>query len=879
MGFAYLHCLIFFIGMKHILLFLAIIPFFGIAQITDNFSDGDFTANPAWSGDNSQFIINASQQLQLNSTGTATSYLALTTSLPMLDNTEWQFYIKLNFAPSSSNYARVYLVSDQQNLKGVLNGYYVQFGETGSNDAIEIFKQTGTTSVSVARGTNGFIATASTISVKITRDNTGLWSIYADAAAGTNFTLQSSGTDATINSGSYFGVSCTYTSSNATGFFFDNFSVPFIADVTPPTLTSAIPLSNTALDVKFSEPVDLNTAQTTANYAVQGLGTPSTAARDINDFSLVHLTFGTPFTDGTAYTLVVNNVSDLNSNVIAAGSTIGFTWNAPVTAQPFDVVINEIYFEPVVSAPLPNAEFVELYNRSNKLLSLNGWTLSDGSTSVASIGAVTLQPGAYIIICKNSETTSFIPYGNTTGTSSFPSLNNDVGDDLKLTDNNGTLIDRVIFSDDNYNDDSKKTGGFTIERVDADFTCNSRYNWHASNDAQGGTPGKVNSVKGTYSDTTPPQAVDAYPLTTTLIRITFSENPDNVIASQTSSYTIDNGIGQPASVVLSDNHAFLTLNNALQTGIVYHVNLNSSIADCPGNKITGNLSLKIGIAETAVAGDLLINEILFNPKTGGNDFVELYNNSSKIIDLKNIKVATTDDNNLITTNYSVSDGGYLLFPQEYIALTGDVASLQSFYPDAAANNLLKASLPGFNDDMGVCVITDFALNRLDQLSYNKRWHFPLIDDQNGVSLERIWFNKSTQDSTNWHSAAEAVGYATPGYKNSQSLNEQFQENDFVITPEVFSPDNDGYNDVITFNINMNEPGYVLNAKIYNEAGQLVRNLVKSKLLAPEDSFMWDGITDKNDRAAIGIYIVYAEAFNTGGKTKKYKKAFVVASKL
>jgi len=336
-------------------------------------------------------------------------------------------------------------------------------------------------------------------------------------------------------------------------------------------------------------------------------------------------------------------------------------------------------------------------------------------------------------------------------------LNNDVGDDLKLTDNNGTLIDRVIFSDDNYNDDSKKTGGFTIERIDADFTCNSRYNWHASNDAQGGTPGKVNSVKGTYSDTTPPQAVDAYPITTTLIRITFSENPDNVIASQTSSYTIDNGIGQPASVVLSDNHAFLTLNNALQTGIVYHVNLNSSIADCPGNKIAGNLSLKIGIAETAVAGDLLINEILFNPKTGGNDFVELYNNSSKIIDLKNIKVATTDDNNLITTNYSVSDGGYLLFPQEYIALTSDVASLQSFYPDAAANNLLKASLPGFNDDMGVCVITDFALNRLDQLSYNKRWHFPLIDDQNGVSLERIWFNKSTQDSTNWHSRILPTG--------------------------------------------------------------------------------------------------------------------------
>ncbi len=879
MWFAYLHCLIFFIGMKRLLLFFAMIPFLGIAQITDNFSDGDFTANPAWNGDNSQFIVNASQQLQLNSTGAATSYLALTTSMPSLDNTTWQFYIKLNFAPSSSNYSRVYLVSDQQNLKGVLNGYYVQFGETGSNDAIEIFKQTGTTSVSVARGTNGFIAAASTISVKITRDNAGLWSIYADASAGTNFILQSSGTDATINSGNYFGVSCTYTSSNATGFYFDDFSIPYIADITPPTLASAMPLSNTALDVKFSEPIDLNTAQTTANYSVQGLGIPSTAARDISDFSLVHLTFSTPFNSGTAYTLAVSNVSDLNSNVITAGSTTGFTWNAPVTAQAFDVVINEIYFEPIVSAPLPNAEFVELYNRSNKILSLNGWTLSDGSTSVASIGAVTLQPDTYIIICKNSDTTSFIPYGSTAGTSSFPSLNNDVGDDLRLTDNNGTLIDRVILSDDNYNDDSKKTGGFTIERIDADFTCNSRFNWHASEDSQGGTPGKVNSVKGSSSDTTPPQALDAYPLTTTLIRITFSENPDTAIAIQTSSYNIDNGIGQPESVILSDNHAFLTLSNALQTGIIYNVTLNASIADCPGNKITGNLNLRIGIAETAAAGDILINEILFNPKSGGNDFVELYNNSSKIIDLKNIKVATTDDNNLITTNYTVSDNGYLLFPQSFIALTSDITSLQSIYTNAVGNNLLKASLPGFNDDMGVCVITDFALNRIDQLNYNKRWHFPLIDDQNGVSLERIWFNKGTQDSTNWHSAAEAVGYATPGYKNSQSLNEQLPVKDFAITPEVFSPDNDGYNDVITFNINMNEPGYLLNAKIYNEAGQLVRNLVKSKLLAPEDSFMWDGITDKNDKAAIGIYIVYAEAFNPEGKTKKYKRAFVVASKL
>ena len=107
-----------------------------LGQFADNFSDGDFSANPGWSGNASVFTVNASMQLQLNNSVAGTSYLSVPFTLNTLDELNWEFFIRETFAPSSSNYGRVYLVSDQSNLTGPLNGYYLQFGEAGSLDAV-----------------------------------------------------------------------------------------------------------------------------------------------------------------------------------------------------------------------------------------------------------------------------------------------------------------------------------------------------------------------------------------------------------------------------------------------------------------------------------------------------------------------------------------------------------------------------------------------------------------------------------------------------------------------------------------------------------------------------------------------------------------------
>src|ERR1700752_4878535 len=127
---------------------------FVFAQVTDDFTDGDFTANPVWSGDAADFTINGTQQLQLNAAAAGASYLSTPNVMADLNNKEWRCFVKQTFAPSGSNYGRVYLVSDQANLEGSLNGYYLQFGEALSNDAIELFEQSGMTSTSVCRGTN-----------------------------------------------------------------------------------------------------------------------------------------------------------------------------------------------------------------------------------------------------------------------------------------------------------------------------------------------------------------------------------------------------------------------------------------------------------------------------------------------------------------------------------------------------------------------------------------------------------------------------------------------------------------------------------------------------------------------------------------------------
>ncbi len=167
---------------------------------------------------------------------------------------------------------------------------------------------------------------------------------------------------------------------------------------------------------------------------------------------------------------------------------------------------------------------------------------------------------------------------------------------------------------------------------------------------------------------------------------------------------------------------------------------------------------------------------------------------------------------------------------------------------------------------------------VDEFHFDAKWHFSLIDNEEGVSLERIDYNKPTQDKSNWFSAASTVGYGTPSYQNSQFRMDLSVNGSVTITPKIFSPDNDGFEDFTVINYQVDETGYVGNITIFDASGRPVKVLVKNATLAQNGSFRWDGLNDKFLKVPTGTYIIYTEIFKLDGKKKSFKNTVTVASR-
>ena len=408
--------------LKSLKILLLLCISFGVnAQFTDNFTDGDFTNNPTWVGDTANYEVDISNQLHLNAPAiTDTSYLS--TNSGAINNTTWEFYVELDFNPSSSNYAQVFLTSDQSDLKSALNGYFVKIGNT--SDEISLYRQDGFTETEIIDGQDGRVAMSPvTVRVQVIRDLLGNWQLNADTLGGTNFVTEGNVLDATHSTSSFFGVYSRYTSTRSDKFYYDDFSViagPII-DTTAPQLNNLTVLSATTIDLQFNEPVDLTTSQITVNYSIDnGIGNPSVATRDGLDSSLVHLTLGTPLTNGQSYNLTINAVEDTAGNAIN-NHVEPFSYFIIVTPNPGDVIINEIFADPTPVVGLPGEEYVELFNHTSNIFNLGSWEFVNSGTAKI-LPSFNLQANAYVILCDVNDTALFTPYGDVIGITSFTAL-------------------------------------------------------------------------------------------------------------------------------------------------------------------------------------------------------------------------------------------------------------------------------------------------------------------------------------------------------------------------------------------------------------------------------------------------------------------------
>ncbi|MBI9039217.1 MAG: lamin tail domain-containing protein [Bacteroidales bacterium] len=862
---------------KLLFLVMCLLPNLVFSQLNDDFSDGNFSDNPVWTGSINNFQINSSNQLQLLSDEAGISYLS--TENKLMSETEWHFWVKLSFSPSGNNNARIYLVSDNSDLTSEINGYFLQLGEAGTSDAIELFRQNGNEFFSVCRGDEALISSSFSIGVKVIRNSLGQWDIYVDYSGGENYVFECSGFDDVFTTTEFFGVYCNYTISNSKKFYFDDFYIgPEIFDIIPPEIISIDIVSAKSIDVKFSESIQKLSSENPNNYFVNnGIGIPKSALLDDLDLSLVHLQFEREFQNRVENILSVSNIEDLSGNKIME-SEFAFSL---FSAYSFDIVINEIMADPNPIVSLPDFEYLELFNRTSLPVNLNNWILCIGS-SEKEISNITIEPKGFLILGDDDAGQYLSVFGNFYGFSSFTLTNS--GQTIILKNPEGRIISTVSYSEEWYKNKNKENGGWSLEQIDPNNPCAGISNWIACEDVGGGTPGKENSVFAPNPDLLPPDLYNVNIIDTQKIKLFFTEPMDSASLLNNEKYHIDHEIGNPIGVELFPpdyRSVILFLNNDLQENIIYFLSITDSLTDCVGNAIPVNTSIHFAIPKAADSLDIVINEFLPNPRDNGERFIEIYNRSEKILDLSNLMLASYD---LFTSNlatpYAVSEEGFLFFPGEYIVLSESPETIQQQYFTSNPDAFIKMKkIPSFTNTEGVVAITNKAFQIIDMFSYSEDMQFPLLNSTEGVSLERINFDRPTNDKSNWHSAAEGVGFATPAYKNSQYSEIEQTTEQITVSPDIFSPDNDGYNDVLNINYEFNAPGYVANILVYDARGRLIIDLVKNELLGTKGCFSWDGIDRDNAKATIGVYIIYIEIFDLKGNVKYYKKTAVLGGKL
>ncbi|MDP4264809.1 MAG: lamin tail domain-containing protein [Bacteroidota bacterium] len=546
----------------------------------------------------------------------------------------------------------------------------------------------------------------------------------------------------------------------------------------------------------------------------------------------------------------------------------------------YEVVIDEIMADPTPQIGLPNNEWIELKNTSTAPVNLQNWRIGDASGISGPMPGFTLQPDSFVIVCASSAIAAMSVFGAVIAVTSFPSLDNN-SDQLFLKAANGKTIHGVSYTLAWYQNELKKNGGWSLEMIDTQQPCAGSNNWKASTNNTGGTPGKKNSVDAVNNDLEGPQLKRAYTIDNATIILVFNEPVDSLEGATSSHYSMDGGLIITGATTLAPlfDRVQLKVNAPLQANTVYTITV-TNVTDCKNNTIGSFNKTRVGLPADTAAGELIINEILFNPRSNGYDYIELCNKSTKVFDAAKLYIANRNSSGAISSASPLSTTPWLVFPGDYIVITEDADNL-------ALNYLVKnpgwvltlSSLPSFPDDKGYVLILDSQGSVVDEVDYRDDWHFKLLNNDEGVSLERIDPDGPSQNKTNWHSAASTAGYGTPTYKNSQYKQPPGIAATIEATPKVFSPDNDGIDDIATIQYQLTERGYVANITIFDAAGRLVRSLVRNGTLGLTGYWNWDGLDDKGNKLPVGTYIIFTEIFNLQGKKERFKNTIVLARKL
>jgi hypothetical protein len=557
-----------------------------------------------------------------------------------------------------------------------------------------------------------------------------------------------------------------------------------------------------------------------------------------------------------------------------AGCLISFLGLAAQTHH--SIIITELMPDPSPTVGLPPYEWIEIRNRTGQPIQLQQWRVGTATSLSGPLPAYWLGPDSLLILCSVSALPSLTTHGNVLAVSNFPALDNE-GTTVWLRHPSGSVIHAVSYDKSWYKNLLKAEGGWSIEMIDWRWPCAAKNNWRASIQSKGGTPGELNSVQDLRTELSIPTAVHSYASDTNKICVQFSSAIDSNWAVQPEIYQLNRGIRILSARTRDLNHTLLELNldQSLQTDSVYLLSWTGT-KTCYADTRGASGQLKTGRASSGKAREMIINELLFNPRSGGSDFIECFNNSDRILDLSTLYITNRQPGGSLGFFVRLSQTPRLFFPGEYYSFSSEPALVMQQYLVTLPMQLLQTNgFPSLPDETGHVVLLNQQGEILDELQYNEQWHFPLLENKEGVSLERINPDERTQWAGNWHSAAKTEGFATPCRKNSQQPLSDSTAVAFRAVPQLFTPNLDGQDDICTIYYQTEQPGTLASVQIMDPSGRLVRALASRSLLGRIGHWYWDGRDSLGNLLNTGNYLLVITTYTLQGVIKQYRQGIAL----
>lgn len=555
----------------------------------------------------------------------------------------------------------------------------------------------------------------------------------------------------------------------------------------------------------------------------------------------------------------------------------------PVNAQ---IVLSEIMFDPLGSES--HEEFVEIVNLSDHDVDVSGWQISDGTRSDFILphqnGSI-LAPGQFAVIFDPSyfenstvydslvpPTALLLTLDNTTFGSS--GLSNSTAETVSLLNSQGDTVSSHTYSIGNV-------PGFSDEKIDLNGK-NVASNWKDSKTLHG-TPGSKNSQSPLDYDLSfssngiliSPEILNQNEnatISTTIRNVGL--NPARNFAISFYADFNANGVSDFGEELISpitiseslfpgDSTMVDFVYNAVQSGAYnIYAEIDFDLDEDTANNISF-AAIRVGFPEKS----LRINELMYSPLSEQPEWIEFVNTSSDTINIAGWAISDDnfDDLNLIKNPFIIN-------PNQFFVISRD-SSIQDIFSLPSNVLLVLKDLPSLNNLGDSVVLYDLVGNVIDRVDYSSDW-----GGRFGISLEKINPLFVSNDSLNWSSSVVFEG-GTPGETNS-IFSEFLPSNATLsIAPNPFSPDNDGDDDTVTISYNLPVTTALINIKIYDLRGRLIRFLANSKPTGADSNtipaIVWDGKNDNGDIVRIGIYVVFLEALNAQAGVLEHKKKTVV----